>query len=566
MPVVTHSPLRRWPVFASWVGYRRAWLGPDLIAGLTLAAIAIPEQMATARLGGLPPQLGLVAFIAGTLAFAVFGSGRRMSVGADSTITPVFAGALALTAISGSAQYLGLAAGLSLMVGVLVAVAGLMRLGWIGNLLSVPVTTGFLAGIAIHIAISQIPAALGLPAPHGEAVQRIFAVASALPSTNPYAAVIAVPSFIAVALAHRLGPRLPAALGVLVLATLATVTWGLESRGVAVLGHVTRGLPRFRLPAADPVSFFHVLSLALLVACLVIMQTAAVARAFPPQEDRPNINDDLIGVGAGNLLAGLMGAFCVNASPPRTAVVVESGGRSQLTGVTAVVVIAILLVAGTGLLTHVPQAALAAVLLFVAVRIVRVGDMRAIFAASRVEAFLVAATAAALVLLPIAQGVAVGIGLSLLQGSWSNARMRVRTMHQIPGTTVWGTDTVASPRAPLGELVVFNFQAPLNFLNADGFRDQVLGIIETRGPGLKVAILEAAGILDVDFTAAAALKAVIHRCTELGVTFAIARLESVSGQEAFERLGISDALGKGHLFDSVDSAVRALTSTVDHRP
>ncbi len=560
MPSISHPPHRAGPFFASWNDYRLAWIGPDLIAGLTLAAIAIPEQMATARLGGLPPQLGFVAFIAATLAFTVFGSGRQMSVGADSTITPIFAGALALIVTSGSPQYLALAAGLSLMVGVLVAAAGVLRLGWIGNLLSVPVTTGFLAGIAIHIAISQIPAALGLPAAHGEAVQRIFALAVGLPATNAFTAAIAVGTFTVVAFSHRLGPRLPGALVAMVLATVATAAFNLQARGVAVLGRVSQGLPGLRLPAADLVTFFHLLSLALLVACIVIMQTAAVARAFPPKDGQPDINGDLIGVGAGNLLAGLWGAFPVNASPPRTAIAVESGGRSQLAGLTAVIVIAILLVAGTGLLTHVPQAALAAVLLFVAVRIVRIGDMRAILAASRVEALLVAATAAALVLLPIAQGVAVGIGLSLLQGSWSNARMRVRTMHQIPGTTIWGSDIVANPSATLSEMVVFNFQAPLNFLNADGFRDQVLMTIEGRCPGLKVAILEAAGILDVDFTAAAVLKKVIQRCAELNVVFAVARLESVTAQQAFERLGINDALGEGRLFNSVDSAVRTLTT------
>ena len=168
-----HGPERRWPIFRSLSGFRPSDLPSDMVAGLTLAAIAIPEQMATARLGGFSPQIGFFAFIAGSLGFAMFGSNRFLSCGADSTITPIFAGGLVLIAASGSPDYQALAVALALMVGVILMAGSLFRLGWIANLLSTPVTTGFLAGIAVHILVSQMPGVLGLSAPKGPMLDRI---------------------------------------------------------------------------------------------------------------------------------------------------------------------------------------------------------------------------------------------------------------------------------------------------------------------------------------------------------------------------------------------------------
>src|ERR1700738_2194398 len=175
---------KAWPVFRSLNAYRLQFLTHDLFAGLTLAAIAIPEQVATARLGGFAPQIGFFAFLAGSLAFAVFGSNRFLSCGADSTITPIFAGGLALVAVSGSPEYVALGVVLALMVGLVLVVGGIFRLGWIADLLSTPVTIGFLAGISVHILISQMPAILGLTSPNGPMLQRLAILAEHLDQTN----------------------------------------------------------------------------------------------------------------------------------------------------------------------------------------------------------------------------------------------------------------------------------------------------------------------------------------------------------------------------------------------
>src|SRR5215468_1521047 len=175
-----------WPVFRSLRSFRAADLPGDLIAGLTLAAIAIPEQMATARLGGFSPQIGFFAFIAGSIGFAAFGANRFLSCGADSTITPIFAGGLLLMAASGTADYQALAMALALMVGVILILGSLFRMGWIANLLSTPVTVGFLAGISVHILVSQMPGVLGLQPPKGPMIDRIIELARHLGATNLY--------------------------------------------------------------------------------------------------------------------------------------------------------------------------------------------------------------------------------------------------------------------------------------------------------------------------------------------------------------------------------------------
>src|ERR1700722_17827781 len=198
---------RAWPVFRSLHGYRFQFLSHDLFAGLTLAAIAIPEQMATARLGGFSPQIGFFAFLAGSLAFAAFGSNRFLSCGADSTITPIFAGGLAVLVASGSPEYQGLAAALALMVGLLLVAAGIFRLGWIADLLSIPVTIGFLAGISVHILISQLPVILGLPAPDGAMLRRLAILATHLNQANLFAVAIGLGVLAMVALSEKIYAR-----------------------------------------------------------------------------------------------------------------------------------------------------------------------------------------------------------------------------------------------------------------------------------------------------------------------------------------------------------------------
>ena len=213
-----------WPVFRSLSGYRLEFVARDLFAGLTLAAIAIPEQMATARLGGFAPQIGFFAFVAGSLAFAAFGGNRFLSSGADSTITPIFAGGLAALAASTSPDYPVLAAALALMVGLLLLAAGVFRLGWIADLLSIPVTIGFLVGISVHILISQLPVILGLPEPNGPMLQRLATIVEHAGQANGFTLVIGLGVLAIIALSERIDARIPGALIGLALASAAVCT------------------------------------------------------------------------------------------------------------------------------------------------------------------------------------------------------------------------------------------------------------------------------------------------------------------------------------------------------
>ena len=551
-----------WPIFRSLASFRPSDLPGDLIAGLTLAAIAIPEQMATARLGGFSPQIGFFAFIAGSLGFAMLGSNRFLSCGADSTITPIFAGGLALMAASGSADYQALAVALALMVGVILVVGSLFRLGWIANLLSTPVTVGFLAGISVHIMVSQMPGVLGLPAPHGPMLDRIGVLARHLGDANIFTVCIGFGVLAVVAGSEALSARIPGALIGLVAATIAVIWAGLESKGVSVVGTVPGTLPVPSFPELTPERWVKLVPLAFLIAIVIMVQTAATTRSFPSDPNKPaDVDRDFLGAGAGSILSGLFGAFPVNASPPRTGIVSETGGRSQLSGLFAASIVLALLAFGATLLQHVPNAALGGVLLFVALRIIRLRQIVTIYRQSIGEFFLIAATAAAIIVLPIEQGVAVGIALSLLHGIWSTTRARLVQFDRVPDTTIWWPTSPNMPGERKPDVAVVGLQAPLSFLNASNFRADVLNLVRTSTPKPKLLVLEASGILEIDFTAAQILLDLIRECRADSVTVAMARLESTRAQDAFARFGLYDVLPKNYIFHSVDQAIHALSET-----
>ncbi|MGB8363092.1 MAG: SulP family inorganic anion transporter [Rhizomicrobium sp.] len=557
------TPRAPWPLLRSLAGWRRRDLSRDLAAGLTLAAIAVPEQMATARLGGFPPEIGLFVFVAATLGFAVFGSNRYLSSGADSTITPIFAGALALVAVQGSPGYAALAAALALSVGIVLVLGGLARMGWIANLLSVPVTSGFLAGIAVHIVVSQMPAFLGVAPTDGNLLARLTGLAMHLGQSNPYTLVLGLLVFGAALASEELKLPIPGTLVGLVAAMIAVGLFGLEHKGVAVVGAAHGTWPHFGWPAVAPSDLQNIAALTLIVATVIMVQTAATTRAFTSVADPQDVNRDFVGVGVGSILTGLFGLFPVNASPPRTAVVQQAGGRSQIAGLAAAACVALLAAFGTPLLRYLPAAALAGVLLIVALRITRPSTFVTVLRQSPAEFALILATIIAIVVLPIQIGVAIGIGLSLLHGFWTITRTRTIEFEKVPGTTVWWPPSADIQGEKLDHVRVVAFQAPLSFLNAHEFRHGMIQIIETDEP--RLIVLEASSIVEIDFTASQILDEIIARCRERGIVFAIARLTSLRAQQALVRFGIVEKLGPHGLFRSVDEAIHALAEQPDRR-
>jgi MFS superfamily sulfate permease-like transporter len=547
------------PVFESFRGYRRGWLAGDALAGMMLAALALPSQLATARLAGMPAEIGLIAFAAAALAFSAFGGNRFVSVGADSTIAPIFAGTLAALALGDGATYAKLAGTLALMVGLILVLAGLLRAGWLADLLSLPVVTGFLAGIAVHIAVGQLPGLLGVPGSSEDRVLlKLVDALGRVPDANPYTLVIGAAVLGAAIVGHWLGPRIPGALIGLALAALAAWHFGLAARGVATLGTLSLGFPAMSLPSIDPDNLLRLLPLSITVAVVCMMQTAAVARSYPSDPNVPDdVSRDFTGVGVGNLLAGVAGAFAVDASPPNTAVVAETGGRSQAAPLFAAAIVVLLATFAGAVGAYVPVAALDAVLVFIAIRIFRLDDMVRIARKAKGEILLVLAAAALVVLLPIERGVGLAILLSLLHSVYLMARPACTSLVRLPGTTIWWPPERNTAGETVPGVLVFAPAAPLTFVNAEYVRERIDRALEERRD-VRLLVIEANGVALIDYTAAQTLIQMISRLRKRNIGVALARLEATAAESAANRAGLLAALGEDHVFHSVEEAVRTL--------
>jgi sulfate permease, SulP family len=399
---------------------------------------------------------------------------------------------------------------------------------------------------------------LDVPAGSGGALAKIAALASQAPSANPVAMAVGFGVFAVIYVTEKLNPRVPGALIALVAATLATIGLGLDHHGLPVLGQVAGHLPAPRLPHLHAESLRALVGLAGLITLVVMMQTAATSRAYCPEGQDPDINGDYLGVGAASLLAGLFSAFPVNASPPRTAIVSASGGRSQVASLAAAAVVLLLALFGGQLLARAPTAALAGVLLFVAQRIFRLGSFATLLRQARIEFALAVGTALLIVLLPIQTGVTLAVFLSLAHGVFATTQTRPIPFQHAPGTTVWWPVSKAAAGEATPGVMVMGFQAPLSFLNAYEFRRGVMRALDERAPGTRLFVLEASSLVEIDYTASTVLNDVITEARKQGVDFAVARLESVRAQAAFDRLGLTALLGPDHIFRTVAEAVAAL--------
>ena len=544
-------------VFSSLRGYRRSWVSADVLAGITLLVIAVPEQLATARLAGMPPISGFYAFFVGTVLFAMLGSNPQMSVGADSTIAPLFAVGIAHLAPIGSPLYVDLVGILAVAVGVLVALVWLLRLGWIAEFLSAPIITGFLAGIAVVIVVHQIPDLFGLPAANGGTVHRIAHAASHLDRTNGWALGIAAGVFMVIVVAERVDRRLPGALVGLVASTIAIGALGLRAHGVRVLGTLAHDAPTFGLEGLSWSTLESVAPIAAVVALIVVTQSAATTRAFADQGHyEVDVGRDFLGVGAGSLVAGLVGAFPVNASPPRTAAVAAASGRTQAAGLGAAAAIA-LLVPAAGVFKDVPVAALAGVLLYVATRIFHGRDLLAIARFDPFEFALAVITLLTVALVGVEQGIGVAVGLAILDRTRLSARPQLHVLGRIPHTTSWAP--ISSPEKPVqvrGVLVVL-FATPLWYANAVHFRDQLHGALARADRPPRAVVLDAIGMSDLDYTGSRSLRDVLDALDRKHISFAIARAgEHV--RESLARSGLLERIGEDRLFPSVGEAVTAM--------
>ena len=548
-------------VFATLRGYRVGWFGGDLLAGLMLAAIALPEQLATAKLAGFPVEAGFFAFAAGSLAFALLGTNRFASVGADSTIAPIFAGSLGALVATGGTEYRELAGIVAIGAGAILVAVGFARAGWVADLLSVPVTTGFLAGISAHIVIGQLPSLFGIAKTEAPLILQFVDVIAHIGAANPYTLALGIAVLAVTLAASRVSERIPGALIGLVCAGAAVAAFHLRERGVAVLGDISVSVPRFHLPLVHDVeTLLKIAPLALVVAAVCALQTSVVVRSFPSNagaSDDPS--GDFVAVGAGSILSALSGAFAVNASPPRTAVAKGAGGRSQMSGLVALAALVAIVAFFSHLAAFVPQAALAGVLIFIGMRIFRLGDMLQIARRSPGELNLVFAGALLVIVFPIQTGMLLAIMLSLVHGVTLVMWPPATQLFQVRGTTVWWPRTGERDVMDVPGIVVFAPAAPVNFTNAEHVRQRLLAVVAQAPPPVKLVVIEASAVTDVDYTGGAILQTAIEALKARNIEVALARLMGAHANEAAERSGLIAAVGMDHVFLSVADAVAKLS-------
>lgn len=529
-----------------------ASLPGEVVAALMLLAIAVPEQLATARLMGLPPITGLVAFAAGTLAFAAFGMTRALSVGADSTIAPIMAATLATLALPGSAHYAALAGMLATLTGLALILSRPLRLGWIADLLSVPVTTGFLAGISVHIMASALPTILNIPVTAEALPRRLLQIAIELPKADPATAALGLGTAAFSLTAMRFRRHLPAPLIALALSAAAVPLLQLR---VPMLEALPRNVPGpvLRLPNLAEVQ--ALLPLSGVIALVVMMQTAAVRQSLRGGGGEPG--RDFAAIGVGSILSALLGSFAVNSSPPRSAALQAAGARSQLSGLIAVALTVALVAGGAGAFALLPQAALSGVLLMVGLHLLHPGTIRRIARQSPAELSLVAAAALLVILLPVNQGVWLAILLSLAHALYLIARPACTELRRVPGTTIWW----ALGPGELGETepgaLVFALGAPLSFLNARLISSRLEEAVARARPELRLIVIEAQGVIGIDFTGARILAETVVGLRARGFDLALARLENERAEIAARRTGLFEAFGEERVFRSVEQAVHA---------
>ncbi len=501
MSQAARDRLKRFNPGDAFFGYRRRFIPGDLTAAATLLAIAIPEQIATSKLAGMPPRAGLYAFIAGSIAIAIFGSTRQMSVGSDSTIAPIFAATISTIAITGTLEYQHLVSFVALATGILVLLAGGLGLGWVADLMSIPMVDGILAGIALEITVGQLPLVLGIAKGGTTTISKLAHLVTSLSASNLATLAVAVTALILVVGLERLNRKIPGPLVAVVVTAAMVPMFSLTHHHVAILGRLTGGLPSFALPALNPESLQSLLSTALTVAFVTLVQTTATARFISAQSSvDSSIDNDLVGVGIGSILASFLGSFAVDASPPRSAIVLSSGGKSQLPSLAAALVMIPGVLVALPLLMDLPEATLGAILLIIASRLVRIAEFKEIYKYAKIEALLGGVAFISIVILGIEAGVVTSIVISLAYRTRMIARPHDRILGREIGTDHW-VDPATAKTESIDGIMVYLVEAPMWFGNAQYICRRLAKLVAEQSKPVRALVIDAAGIPDIDYTA-----------------------------------------------------------------
>lgn len=551
------SIVRFVPGLAVLTAYQRSWLAPDLVAGVTVWAVLVPQGLGYASLAGMPTVVGLYAAVGAMLLYWLWGSSRELNVGPESTVAIMVATVLAPMAQKGTEEYATLAATLAILVGLVLLFGGLLRLGWIADLLSRPILAGYVFGSGLLIIGSQLVTLFGLEdVDTALYATDLGAIVRNLDQANLLALGIGLGSIAVVLVLRRWDRRIPGALVVVVGSIALVAVLGLDER-VEVVGAFPAGVPTLALPAVGLDEILMLIGPAFAIALLVYPDSVLTARSLSTVgKYRLEPDREFFGIGAANVGAGLVAGFPVNGSQSRSFVVQSSGARSQVSSLWASLFVVLTLVFLAWVFDLLPSAALAGIVIVAGLGLLDVTDFRAIYRYRRVEFWLGVFTAAAVVVVGMLAGIVIAVALSLALVLQRAAAPSTAVLGRLPGTDTY-RDVADHPEAePTPGLFVYRFDAPLFFANAGRLRDEITAGIEASDPPVVCVVLDMESIYDIDSSGAQTLLELMDGLDEQDVRLVFARVRSELRDE-LQNSGIEARVGLDRIYLEVDDAVRA---------
>jgi high affinity sulfate transporter 1 len=557
--------IARWmPGIASFRSYQRAWLPRDLVAGLVLSALLVPQGMAYAELAGLPPITGLYTTVMCLVAYALFGPSPFLVLGPDSSLGPMIAAAIIPLAAGNAEQAIVLAAMLALLVGVLCATAGLARLGFVADLLSRPVRVGYMAGLAITIVVGQLPKLFGFSIDASGLLDELVTFWQNLNATNIWALAIGLVDLVLILELKRRKSRIPGVLAAVIVSILAVSLFDLAAQGVNVVGTLPQGFPRPALPKFDWSAFALLLATAGGITLVAIGDTISTSVGFAARRGYTvDSNQELIGIGSANLLASLFQGFPVSTSGSRTAVAEQSGAKTQLTGLVAAAAVLAMLVFIPGLMRNLPQSALAAIVITAAISLFDLAQLRRLFAMRRAEFALALTCTLGVAVFGVLGGIVLAVGLSIMQ-FFERAWRPYSTVLGMPEGVPGYHDITRYPDAALiPGLLIIRWDAPLFFANTNIFREMLQRRVAEAHDRPDWVLIAAEPITDIDTTAAEMLVALDEDLNARSIHLVFAELKDPVKDRAI-RYGLLETIEHKHFFPTIDVAVEAFKHRNGH--
>ncbi|MFO7580582.1 MAG: solute carrier family 26 protein [Nitrosomonas halophila] len=545
------------PLLPWLLHYDQANLRGDISAGLTVGVMLIPQGMAYAMLAGLPPIYGLYASLVPLLLYALFGTSRQLAVGPVAMVALMVAAGVGTIAEPGTDAYIAYAILLAFMVGMIQLSMGILRMGFLVNFLSHPVITGFTSAAAIIIAFSQLQHLLGIPLPQTNQIHEIVSLAiRELEAVNIPTLLLGSASIACILLLKKWKKNFPAQLFVVVLGILIVWLFGLDEKGVRIVGEVPDGLPAFTKIDIDVDSMHALLPIALAISLVSFMESIAVAKAMAQRHRNYKLdsNQELIGLGAANLGGAFFQSFPVTGGFSRTAVNDQAGAKTGLAAIISAALIGITLLFLTPLFSNLPNAILAAIILVAVFGLIDTKEMKFLWHTRREDFAMFAVTFFATLLIGIEEGIATGVVLSLVMVVYRSTRPHVAVLGRLPGTNTYRNIKRFPQIIQHDDLLIIRFDSQLYFANVEYFKEILQRLEEEKEAPLKSVIIDAASMSSIDASGIHALKEVIDDYKKRGITL---YLTGVIGpvRDLLKRADITHDLGEEHFFLDISEAV-----------